>query len=79
MEMSGDCLRCGSSEHRIKDCPRSQSSTARTTIDTSVSREKPGPAGKSKVPARVYALDENEVGKEAEGVEGTLLIFGKTC
>ena len=74
---TGDCLRCGSSEHRIKDCPISRLSTARTTIETLVSRGKPEPAGKPKVPVRVYALNKNEVGEEAEMVEGTLLVSRK--
>ena len=46
-------------------------------INTSISRGKPGPAGKPKVPARVYALNKNEIGEEMEVVEGTLLVSKK--
>ena len=40
-------------------------------------RERLGPAGKPKVPARVYALDKTDVEGSSEVVEGTLLVTGK--
>ena len=74
---AGKCLRCGSLDHKIKDCLMIRSETTRTAADVPVSRGNPGPVGKSKVPARVYALDKSEVDREADVVEGTLLVSGK--
>ena len=78
---AGKCLSCGSADHRIMNCPVNRTAfqpvTTRTAVSAPVSRGKSGHAGKSKVPARVYALDKNEVEGEADVVEGTLLVSGK--
>ncbi|XP_027151991.1 uncharacterized protein LOC113752048 [Coffea eugenioides] len=65
----GKCLRCGSSEHQISDCPKVQ--------EWITPNARPNTSGGSRptVPARVYAIDDQPVPDSSEVVEGTLSIF----
>ncbi|XP_075515481.1 uncharacterized protein LOC142550130 [Primulina tabacum] len=64
---NGKCLVCGSDQHRIQECPQK-------------SRPLPAPtAQKRKIPARVFALTENEDDIDPTVVvEGTILLLSKT-
>nr|XP_027100973.1 uncharacterized protein LOC113720231 [Coffea arabica] len=61
------CLRCGSTEHQIVNCP-----LISDTQSTARSNPKPTNAGgaRSRVPARVYSLDQQSVPGPTEVVEG---------
>nr|XP_027064418.1 uncharacterized protein LOC113690624 [Coffea arabica] len=65
----GKCLKCGSSEHQIFGCPKIQ--------DGGTLNARPANSGgnRPKVPARVYAIDDQPVPDSSEVVEGTLPIF----
>ncbi|XP_071928152.1 uncharacterized protein [Coffea arabica] len=65
----GKCLRCGSSEHQIFGCSKMQ--------DGGTLNARPATSGgdRPKVPARVYAIDDQPVPDSSEVVEGTLPIF----
>ncbi|XP_071933737.1 uncharacterized protein [Coffea arabica] len=65
----GKCLRCGSSEYQIAGCPK--------TLEggTSSARQTTPGGNRSKVPARMYAIDDQPVPDSSEVVEGTLPIF----
>ncbi|CAH2812747.1 MAG: hypothetical protein CBHOC_5427, partial [uncultured Caballeronia sp.] len=58
------CFRCGSTEHQIAECPQKKEDGG-----ASGSGERP------KVPARVYALDQQQEPDPSDVVEGTLLVF----
>ncbi|XP_027157100.1 uncharacterized protein LOC113758443 [Coffea eugenioides] len=66
------CLRCGSTEHQIVNCP-----LISDTQSTARSNPKPTNAGgaRSRVPARVYSLDQQSVPEPTEVVEGTIPVF----
>ncbi|XP_071928044.1 uncharacterized protein [Coffea arabica] len=65
----GKCLRSGSSEHQIFGCPKMQ--------DGGTLNARPAISGgdRPKVPARVYAIDDQPVPDSLEVVEGSLPIF----
>nr|XP_027109274.1 uncharacterized protein LOC113729149 [Coffea arabica] len=65
----GKCLKCGSSEHQISGCPKMQDDGTLNARPTNSGDSRP------KVPARVYAIDDQPVPDSSEVVEGTLLIF----
>ena len=69
-------MACGSTEHKIMDCPKVQSRGAPSTPRGSGVQKKTGATGKAKVPARIYAIDRSEVDGDAEVLEGTLTISG---
>ncbi|XP_071928104.1 uncharacterized protein [Coffea arabica] len=64
------CLRCGSTEHQIVNCP-----LISDTQSTARSNPKPTNAGgaRSRVPARVYSLDQQSVPGPTEVVEVDLI------
>ncbi|CAA0843087.1 Unknown protein [Striga hermonthica] len=64
----GKCLRCGSSQHQIKDCPKSGA-----PADNRTAPEKPG-NNSARVPARVFALAGQEAPEATDVVEGTFLV-----
>ncbi|XP_027150294.1 uncharacterized protein LOC113750528 [Coffea eugenioides] len=66
------CLRCGSTEHQIANCPLISDAQS-----TGQANPKPTNVGgvKSRVPARVYSLDQRSVPEPTEVVEGTIPIF----
>ncbi|XP_071902642.1 uncharacterized protein [Coffea arabica] len=65
----GKCLKCGSSEHQISGCPKIQEG------GTPSARQATFGGNRTKVPARVYAIDDQPVPDSSEVVEGTLPIF----
>nr|XP_027109206.1 uncharacterized protein LOC113729075 [Coffea arabica] len=65
----GKCLRCGSSDHQIAGCPKIQKG------GTPSARQATPGGSRPKVPARVYAIDDQPVPDSSEVVEGTLPIF----
>ncbi|MQM16973.1 hypothetical protein Taro_049937, partial [Colocasia esculenta] len=76
--VAGRCLKCGSSDHKIKDCPRLQQGAQRGAPATVVAAAAPatGRPGRPRAPARVFALAREDA-KQAEHVtEGTVLLFG---
>ncbi|MQM22414.1 hypothetical protein Taro_055466 [Colocasia esculenta] len=56
--ITGKCLKCGSSDHKIKDCPRLQQGVQRGTPAPAVAAAAPtiGRPGRPRAPARVFAL-----------------------
>ena len=68
------CLRCGSAEHQIANCPKISENGGSQGGATS-SRQTASGGSRPKVPARVYALDSQPVPDPSEVVEGTLPIF----
>ncbi|MQL81480.1 hypothetical protein Taro_013944 [Colocasia esculenta] len=69
-KLAGKCLKCGSSEHRIKDCPRLQQGGQRGgALAPAVAAAAPatGRPGRPQAPARVFAL-AHEDAKQADHV-----------
>ncbi|XP_027169547.1 uncharacterized protein LOC113769281 [Coffea eugenioides] len=66
------CLRCGSTEHQIANCPLISDAQS-----AGKSNPKPTNVGgiRSKVPAKVYSLDQQSVPEPSEVVEGTIPVF----
>ncbi|CAA0808138.1 Unknown protein [Striga hermonthica] len=64
----GKCLRCGSSQHQIKDCPKSGA-----PADNRTAPEKPG-NNRARVPTCVFALAGQEAPEATDVVEGTFLV-----
>ncbi|XP_071914143.1 uncharacterized protein [Coffea arabica] len=66
------CLRCGSADHQMVNCP-----LISDTQSTARSNPKPTTAGgaRSRVPARVYSLDQTTVLEPTKVVEGTIPVF----
>ncbi|XP_027171655.1 uncharacterized protein LOC113771252 [Coffea eugenioides] len=65
----GKYLKCGSSEHQIFGCPKLQEEV------TPNARPATSGGSRPKVPARVYAIDDQPVPDSSEVVESTLPIF----
>ncbi|XP_071917105.1 uncharacterized protein [Coffea arabica] len=65
----GKYLKCGSCEHQISGCPKIQEG------GTPSARQATSGGNRTKVPARVYAIDDQPVPDSSEVVEGTLPIF----
>ncbi|XP_027155340.1 uncharacterized protein LOC113755857, partial [Coffea eugenioides] len=63
------CLKCGSSEHQISGCPKMQDGGTLNATPVNSGGNRP------KVPARVYAINDQPVPDSSEVVEGTLPIF----
>ncbi|XP_027067632.1 uncharacterized protein [Coffea arabica] len=70
----GKCLKCGSAEHQIVNCPRI-SENGKSQGGATSSRQTASGGSRPKVPARVYALDNQPVPNSSEVVEYTLPIF----
>ncbi|XP_027158242.1 uncharacterized protein LOC113759863 [Coffea eugenioides] len=66
------CLRCGSTEHQIANCPLISDAQS-----ASQSNPKPTNVGgtRLRVPVRVYSLDQQSVPEKTEVVEGTIPVF----
>nr|XP_027088588.1 uncharacterized protein LOC113709944 [Coffea arabica] len=66
------CLRCGSTEHQIANCP-----LISDTQSAGKSNPKPTNVGgtRSRAPARVYSLDQQSVPELTEVVECTIPVF----
>ncbi|MQL69310.1 hypothetical protein Taro_001601 [Colocasia esculenta] len=65
-KLAGKCLKCGSSEHRIKDCLRLQQGVQRGP--TSAAAPATGRPGRPRAPARVFALARADVSTSSEEV-----------
>ncbi|MQM06044.1 hypothetical protein Taro_038863, partial [Colocasia esculenta] len=56
-KLAGKCLKCRSSEHRIKDCPRLQQGVQRgPTLAAAAAAPATGRPGRPRAPARVFGL-----------------------
>ncbi|MQL78627.1 hypothetical protein Taro_011056 [Colocasia esculenta] len=79
LEAQGKCLKCGSSDHKIKDCSRLQQGVQRRVpAPAAVAAATPatGRLGRPRAPARVFALAREDA-EQAEHVnEGTVLVIG---
>ncbi|MQM23514.1 hypothetical protein Taro_056579, partial [Colocasia esculenta] len=59
-KLAGKCLKCGSSEHKIKDCPRLQQGVQHRAAPAAAAvaaAPVTGRPGRPRAPARVFALD----------------------
>ncbi|MQM23267.1 hypothetical protein Taro_056330, partial [Colocasia esculenta] len=68
--IAGKCLKCGSSDHKIKDCPRLQQGAQRgAPAPAAVAAAAPatGRPGRPRAPARVFALAREDA-EQAEHV-----------
>ncbi|MQL72741.1 hypothetical protein Taro_005071, partial [Colocasia esculenta] len=55
--VAGKCLKCGSSDHKIKDCPRLQQGAQRGPAPVAATAAPAtGRPGRPRAPARVFAL-----------------------
>ncbi|MQM11502.1 hypothetical protein Taro_044409 [Colocasia esculenta] len=74
--ITGKCLKCGSSDHKIKDCPRLQQGVPRgAPAPAALAAAAPatGRPGRPRAPARVFALareDAEQAEHVTEGVVG---------
>ncbi|MQL83974.1 hypothetical protein Taro_016464, partial [Colocasia esculenta] len=77
-KIAGKCLKCGSSNHKIKDCPRLQQVAQRGAPVPAVAAAAPttGRPGRPRAPARVFALAREDAEQAEHVTEGTVLLFG---
>ncbi|MQL68609.1 hypothetical protein Taro_000898 [Colocasia esculenta] len=81
--ITGKCLKCGSSDHKIKDCPRLQQGVQRGAPAPAVAAATPaiGRPGRPRAPARVFALaceDAEQAEHVTEGVVGDETLVEET-
>ncbi|MQL84372.1 hypothetical protein Taro_016871 [Colocasia esculenta] len=81
--VAGRCLKCGSSDHKIKDCPRLQQGAQRGATIPAVAAAAPatGRPGRPRAPARVFALareDAEQAEHVTEGVVGDVAPLEET-
>ncbi|XP_027156852.1 uncharacterized protein LOC113758021 [Coffea eugenioides] len=70
------CLRCGSAEHQIANCPVLPREARVTTQSSKANSGQSKVEGtKPKVPARVYSLEQQQVPDSSGVVEGTIPVF----
>ncbi|MQM12487.1 hypothetical protein Taro_045406 [Colocasia esculenta] len=76
--ITGKCLKCGSSDHKIKDCPRLQQGVQRGAPAPAVAAAAPatGRPGRPRSPARVFALAREDAEQAEHVTEGTVLLLG---
>ncbi|MQL69940.1 hypothetical protein Taro_002231 [Colocasia esculenta] len=76
--VAGRCLKCGSSDHKIKDCPRLQQGAQRGAPAPVVAAAVPatGRPGRPRAPARVFALAREDAEQAEHVTEGTILLLG---
>ena len=67
-------VRC--SKHHVKDCS-STFGAAKPLAIAPAPPERSGSTAKFKVPTRVYAVNKEDVDKDADVVEGMFLVSGK--
>ncbi|MQL78445.1 hypothetical protein Taro_010861 [Colocasia esculenta] len=72
--ITGKCLKYGSSDHKIKDCPRLQQGVQRGTPAPAVVAAAPatGRPGRPRSPARVFALAREDAEQAEHVTEGTV-------
>ncbi|MQL91310.1 hypothetical protein Taro_023921 [Colocasia esculenta] len=75
--ITGKCLKCGSNDHKIKDCPRLQQGAQRGAPAPAVAAAAPatGRPGRPRAPARVFALAR----EDAEQAECNVACFSDPC
>ncbi|MQL86610.1 hypothetical protein Taro_019149 [Colocasia esculenta] len=69
---------CGSSDHKIKDCPRLQQGAQRGAPAPAVAAAAPATRrpGMPRAPARVFALAREDAEQAEHVIEGTVLLLG---
>ncbi|MQL69604.1 hypothetical protein Taro_001890 [Colocasia esculenta] len=82
--VAGRCLKCGSSDHKINDCPRLQKGAQRGAPAPAVAAATPatGRPGRPRAPARVFALaheDAEQAEHVTEGVVGDVAPLEETA
>ncbi|MQM09493.1 hypothetical protein Taro_042367 [Colocasia esculenta] len=71
--IAGKCLKCGSSDHKIKDCPRLQQGVQRgapapaAVVAAALATGRPG---RPRAPARVFALAREDAEQAEHVTEG---------
>ena len=73
---SGKCLYYGSADHQLVSClrvPKVGGSTQRP--EKSASKQSSAEGSRSKAPARVYALNHQQVSNSTKVVQGTIIVF----
>ncbi|MQM18758.1 hypothetical protein Taro_051753 [Colocasia esculenta] len=72
------CFKCGSSDHKIKDCPRLQQGAQRGASAPAVAAAAPatGRPGRPRAPTRVFALVREDAEQAEHVTEGTVLLLG---
>ncbi|MQM01211.1 hypothetical protein Taro_033962 [Colocasia esculenta] len=74
--VAGKCLKCGSSDHNIKDCPRLQQRAQRGPAPVAAAAAPAtGRPGRPRAPARVFALAREEVEQADHVTEGMVLFL----
>ncbi|MQM14493.1 hypothetical protein Taro_047424, partial [Colocasia esculenta] len=77
--IAGKCLKCGSSDHKIKDCLRLQQGVQRgAPAPAAVAAAAPatGRPGRPRAPARVFALAREDAEQAEHVTKGTVLLLG---
>ncbi|MQL77413.1 hypothetical protein Taro_009831 [Colocasia esculenta] len=77
--IAGKCLKSGSSDHKIKDCPRLQQGVQRgapTPAAVAAAAPAIGRPGRPRAPARVFALACEDTEQAEHVTEGTILLLG---
>ncbi|MQM23856.1 hypothetical protein Taro_056926, partial [Colocasia esculenta] len=74
--VAGRCLKCGSSDHKIKDCPRLQQGAQRGAPAPAVAAAAPatGRPRRPRAPAQVFALAREDAEQAEHVTEGTVLL-----
>ncbi|MQL79880.1 hypothetical protein Taro_012322 [Colocasia esculenta] len=76
-KLAGKCLKCGISEHRIKDCPMLQQGVQRGPAPAAAAVVPAiGRPGRPRAPARVFALAREDTEQADHVTEGTVLFLG---
>ncbi|MQL76305.1 hypothetical protein Taro_008697 [Colocasia esculenta] len=81
--ITSKCLKCGSSDHKIKDCPRLQQGAQRGAPAPAVAAAAPATRrpGRPRAPARVFSLareDAEQAEHVIEGVVGDVALLEET-
>ncbi|MQM01663.1 hypothetical protein Taro_034421 [Colocasia esculenta] len=74
--MAGKCLKCGSSKHKIKDCPKLQQGVQRPA--PAAAAPATGRPRRPRAQARVFALAREDAEQAEHVTEGTILFMGVT-
>ncbi|MQL76514.1 hypothetical protein Taro_008906 [Colocasia esculenta] len=74
-KLVGKCLKCGTSEHKIKDCPKLQQGVQRGAAPAAVAAPVTGRLGRPRAPARVYALAREDAEQAEHVTEGVDVSF----
>ncbi|MQM22241.1 hypothetical protein Taro_055291 [Colocasia esculenta] len=76
--IAGKCLKCGSSDHKIRDCPRLQQGAQRGAPAPAVAAAVPATRrpGRPRAPARVFTLAREDAEQAEHVTEGTVLLLG---